>query len=181
MEIAPGVKMHFVSNQPYPLKDTLRLAQPSTQRAAFPASPNTCVKFKTDAPKRLLEDVPFHLVIAASERDDLKQSSTLFKEPDTYFCPFWASEHLRLWRLSCLAALHPLPPAANGRPQPPGQHLHPWGWFTATHLPPAACNPTARGVKMPPRWAALLPQCQLGMVHESQPGGGAKMRCKRQN
>lgn len=67
MEIAPGVKTHFVSNQPYSLKDILRLAQPSTQRAAFPASPNTCVKLKTDAPKCLVEDVPFHLVIAASE------------------------------------------------------------------------------------------------------------------
>lgn len=72
-------KMHFVSKQQYPLKDILCLAQPSTQRAAFPASSNTCLKFKTDAPKRLVEDVPFHLVIAASEGKDLKQSPTLFK------------------------------------------------------------------------------------------------------
>lgn len=113
MEIAPGVKTHFVTNQPYPLKDTLRLAQPSTQQTAFPASPNTCMKFKTDVPKCLVEDVPFHLVIATSEGEDLKQSSTLFKDPDTYFCPFWASEHLRLWHLSHPAAPHRLSPAAN--------------------------------------------------------------------
>lgn len=74
MEITPGVKTHFVSGQLHPLKDTLRLAQPSTQRVAFPPSPNACAKFKTDAPKRLVEDVPFHLVIAASE-GDLKWSS----------------------------------------------------------------------------------------------------------
>lgn len=72
MEIAPGVTTHFVSNQPYPLRHTLRLAQPLTRRAAFPASPNAGAKFKTDVPKLLVKDIPFHLAIAPSKGENLK-------------------------------------------------------------------------------------------------------------
>lgn len=39
---------------------------------AFPASPKERAQFEPDAPKRLVEDIPFHLVIAASEEGDLK-------------------------------------------------------------------------------------------------------------
>lgn len=38
-ENAPGVKMHFASDQTHPLKDTLCLAQPPTHPAAFQPSP----------------------------------------------------------------------------------------------------------------------------------------------
>lgn len=72
---APGVKTHFISNQTHSLKDTLCLAQPPTHPAAFQPSPSERAKYKPDAPKCLLEDIPFHLVIAASEGKDLKRSS----------------------------------------------------------------------------------------------------------
>lgn len=48
---------------------------PPSSLLAFLASPSERAKYKPDAPKRLLEDIPFHLVIAASEGRDLKRSS----------------------------------------------------------------------------------------------------------
>lgn len=110
VEITPGVKMHFVSNQPYPPKDILCLARPSTRWVAFPASPNERAKFKTDAPKRLVEDVPFHLVTAASEEEGLKWSSN----------PLEWSRHLFLSFLGFRAslALGSEPPCRSSSPLP---------------------------------------------------------------
>lgn len=48
---------------------------PPSSFPAFPASPSERAKYKPDASKCLLEDIPFHLVIAASEGKDLKWSS----------------------------------------------------------------------------------------------------------
>lgn len=67
MEIAPGVrtlrKHPAVSPEGHPLPCP----------AINPAFPNERPKFKTDAPKCPLEEVSFHLIIAASEGEVLRQ------------------------------------------------------------------------------------------------------------
>lgn len=86
----------FRKRRPYSPKDTAPPCPAITTASSLPCRPERTGKTQTRCSKmsgRRLEDIFFHLVIAASKGDDLKPSSRLFKDlifvlfgPRSTFC-----------------------------------------------------------------------------------------------
>lgn len=152
----------FHKRRPYSPKDAALPCPAINTASSLPRRPERTGKTQTRCSQtsgRRLEDIFFHLVIAASKGEDLKRSSRLLK--DLIFVLFRTSEHLLPWYLS-----HPAVPISSSKHLKAGSSLlnpicTPGGWLMANPLQEVPPRWDARCKKKPDRGAKYKPRCYL--------------------